>query len=143
MLPKKSDAASFIFHKIKTLELQFGKTTKRYHSDGASKLQSPSPTETIRNQCTTLMTTSPHTSQQIALVKRRVGTIFNGVRTALSSINLRKAFWPYAALDTIDKINFLPTRRTKGELIPRSFACFPDPAANLPPGFLAEKMDHQ
>ena len=123
-LKKKSEAATAILKGIRRLELAVGKTVKRYHSDNAKEKRTKSLLNELEAKGTKVSSTSPHSSQQNALVEQRFQTIFAATRAALSASGLPKKFWSIACLDAIDKGNFLPIKRSSGHTASPN-ACIP------------------
>jgi hypothetical protein len=108
-LPSKSAATVAIQHAIARLQLNTGRSVRRYHADNARE-QHAEPLRTfLLRQVTEMTSTTPHTSQQTAHVERAIRTIFNVARSALSQSKLDNSFWTYAAADATRKHNALST----------------------------------
>jgi hypothetical protein len=108
-LPSKSAATVAIKHAIARLQLNTGRTVRRYHADNACE-QHAEPLRTfLLRQGTEMTSTTPHTSQQNPHAERAIRTIFNSARSALAQSKLDNSFWTYAAGDATRKHNALPT----------------------------------
>jgi hypothetical protein len=108
-LPSKSSATVAIQHAIARLQLNTGRTARRYHADNARE-QHAEPLRTfLLSQGTEMTSTTPQTSKQNAHAERAIRTIFNAARSALAQSKLDNSFWTYAAADATHKQNALPT----------------------------------
>jgi hypothetical protein len=98
-----------IQHAIARLQLNTGRTVRRYHADNARE-QHGEPLRTfLLSQGTEMTSTTPHTSQQNPHAERAIRTIFNAARSALAQSKLDNSFWTYAAADATRKHNAFPT----------------------------------
>lgn len=88
----------------------------------------------LEQQGITVTTTSPNTSQQNAFEERRFLTIFNATRAALAHSGLPLTYWSVAALDVIDKMNYLPVQRKTGTKQPPNSTLYPN---LIPKGLLS------
>ena len=110
----KSEAAEVIHKALAKLQLACARPVKRLHSDGAQEQYCGRLKDFLDRQGKIKSTTAPFSSSSNAMVERRLGIIFGAARTALAAapppLN-GSSFWSFAALDAIDKSNFLPFRR--------------------------------
>jgi hypothetical protein len=105
----KSAATAAIHHAIARIQLNTGRTVRRYHADNARKQHAEPLLTFLLNQGTEITSTTPHTSQKNAQAERAIRTIFNATRSALAHSKLGNSFWTYAAADATRKRNALPT----------------------------------
>lgn len=113
-MKKKYKAADVIHKALARLQLACSRPVKRLHSDGANEQYRGKLKDFLYKQGTAKSTTAPNSSSSNAMVERRLGIIFGSARSALAVAppTLKKAcFWSFAALDGIEKSNFLPFRR--------------------------------
>lgn len=135
-MKRKSEATQAIMSTIQRLQTTLGKKVKRYHADNAAEQHTIELTDMLEKQGTTITRTSPNTSQQNAFAERRFSTIFNATRAALAHSGLPLAYWSIAALDAIDKMNYLPMKRKTGNNNPPNATLYKqlDPKHLLPFG---------
>jgi hypothetical protein len=108
-LPSKSAATVAIQHAIARLQLNTGRTVRRYHADNARKQHAEPLRMFLLRQGSEMTSTTPHTSHQNPYAERAIRTIFNEARSAIAQSKLDNSFWTYAAADAIRKQNALPT----------------------------------
>eukprot|EP00173_Palmaria_palmata_P005254 Plantae.Rhodophyta-Palmaria_palmata.ctg8951.p1 GENE.Plantae.Rhodophyta-Palmaria_palmata.ctg8951~~Plantae.Rhodophyta-Palmaria_palmata.ctg8951.p1 ORF type:complete len:203 (+),score=15.84 Plantae.Rhodophyta-Palmaria_palmata.ctg8951:909-1517(+) len=107
----KSEAPAAILRMLTKLEDLCQGKIKNLHTDGARECSSKTFKDLLSKHGISSTTTPPHTSQMNAFVKRRLLTVMNATRAALEAASMPLRFWSYAALDAIDKSNFLPVSR--------------------------------
>lgn len=147
-MKKKSEAAEAIMKTIQRLQTTLGKTVKRYHADNAGEQHTAELTTSLQKQGTTITTTAPNSSQQNAFAERCFSTIFNATRAALASSGLPLTLWSVAALDAIDKGNYLPVKRNTGNSVPPNAQLYADqnPKHLLPfgqRGYIVDTTPHK
>ena len=151
----KSGASGVIIRALARLQKLCGKSARRLHTDGAGEQDTPDVKEFLDKHGITHTKTAPGSSQANAIVERRFESIFAAARSALKAapppLN-GKGYWSLAALDAIDKANYLPFKR-QGNIVPSPHTamqlhdCDTDelkgPQAFLPfgqPGFIVDTM---
>lgn len=91
---------------------------------GAKGLYRKQPTEMLNFKGTDITTTSPHSTQHNACVERRLCTTFDATRVAFNKSHLHQTLWPDAAMDAVDKMNYIPTKHITGSFLMLSMVCF-------------------
>jgi hypothetical protein len=117
-LPSKSAATVAIQHAIARVQLNTGRTVRRYHTDNAREQYAEHLRTLLLRQGTETTSTAPHTSQQNPHAERAIRTIFNAARSALAQSKIDNSFWTYAAADATRKHNALPTTQDGVESSP-------------------------
>ena len=88
--------------------LQAGYTPKILLTDGLKEDNSEEVMAICQKQGILKQMTNAHQQFQNGAPEKLVDTINKGVRTALLTCNLPKAFWVYAAINVVDVYNHLP-----------------------------------
>jgi hypothetical protein len=91
------------------LQLNTGRTVRRYHVENAREQHAEPLLLFLHSQGAEMTSTTQHTSQKNAQAERAIRTIFNATRSALAHSKLGNSFWTYAAADATRKHNTLPT----------------------------------
>ena len=110
----KAYASDVILRALARLKLACETKFKRLHTDGAQEQYNDKLKKFLEDQGTTNSTTAPHSSSSNAFVERRMGVIFEAARAALKAAPAaldHQRYWSFAALDAIDKTNYLPLTR--------------------------------
>lgn len=114
---EKSEAPAAVHRMMSKLETLCKRKIQNLHTDGACEFSSKNFKILLSENGISSSTIPPHTSQMNAFVERRMLTVMNATRAALKAASMPLRFWSYAALDAIDKSNFLPVFRD-GKLMP-------------------------
>jgi hypothetical protein len=117
-LPCKSLAKEAIIHTMARWARQQAKPVARLHSDGARELSSRAVRSALEPHGTVLTQTPPHSSASNPDAERIIRTLFNATRAALAAAHLGASYWPYAAVDALQKYNCIPLSRSPTGLTP-------------------------
>lgn len=110
----KGGASDAIIKALTRLQVLCGRAAKRLHTDGAKEEDTANIKQLLLDQGTTQTHTAPGSSQSNVIVDRRFESVFANVRASIlvapPPLN-SKGYWSIAALDSIDKTNYLPFKR--------------------------------
>ena len=96
------------------LKLACNTKDERLHTDGAQVQYNDNLKSFLDEQGTVKSTTASHSSSANASVERRMGIVFSAARAALKAAPAppnHNKYWSFAALDAIDKTDYLPMKR--------------------------------
>jgi hypothetical protein len=92
------------------LQLTRGTISKRLHTDNAKEYIGAAIRTYLHAQGTSTTTTFPHSSAQNGAAECAIRTVITHVRCNILAAGLPETFWPYAALDAVNKLNATPRR---------------------------------
>lgn len=142
----KSGASSAIHKALARLQLLCGRKVQRFHTDNADEQNCGPAKDFLDKQGTVRTFTAPNSSPSNTTVERRFETVFGAARTSLKAAPAplnKPGFWSLAALDVIDKSNYLafmrdgilqPSPHTSMQMHGCATDIFDGPASFLPFG---------